>query len=103
LLRAEIHGWKASLQSPDLSVRMTVDTYGRDLGLTLDDQRAQFAAQRGLMISPQTRAAGLFSMTPADVTRTIELLRASGIEIAAERLFDLSLLGEVYAADRSLR
>jgi ABC-type nitrate/sulfonate/bicarbonate transport system substrate-binding protein len=103
LLRAEIHGWKASLQSPDLSVRMTVETYGRDLGLTLDDQRAQFAAQRGLMISPQTRTGGLFSMTPADVTRSIELLRASGIEIAAERLFDLSLLDEVYAADRSLR
>jgi ABC-type nitrate/sulfonate/bicarbonate transport system substrate-binding protein len=103
LLRAEIRGWKASLQSPELSVRATVDTYGRDLGLGLDDQRAQFAAQQSLMVSPQTRARGLFTMSRADVARSIDLLRASGIEIAAERLFDLSLLDDVYAEDRSLR
>jgi ABC-type nitrate/sulfonate/bicarbonate transport system substrate-binding protein len=102
-LRAEIRGWKVSLASPAQSAHITVDEYGRDLGLTLADQTAQSAIQRSLMESPQTRAHGLFSMTPADIERNVRLLRASGITIGARQLFDLSVLNELYAEDPALR
>jgi ABC-type nitrate/sulfonate/bicarbonate transport system substrate-binding protein len=102
-LRAEIRGWKASLASPAESARITVDEYGRDLGLAMADQIAQSNVQRSLMESPQTRARGLFTLSPGDLERNVGLLRASGIDIAAGRLFDLSPLNEVYAEDPSLR
>jgi ABC-type nitrate/sulfonate/bicarbonate transport system substrate-binding protein len=102
-LRAEVQGWKISLASPDLSARITVDDYGRDLGLTLADQAAQSAIQRTLIESPQTRVHGLFSMTPADVERNVRLLRASGITIDAQSMFDLSVLSELFAEDPALR
>lgn len=103
LLRAEIRGWKASLASPAASAHIAVDDYGRDLGLALNDQQEQSAIQRTLMESGQTRAHGLFTMSPAQIDRNVRLLRASGITVAANRLFDLSPLNEVYAEDPSLR
>lgn len=103
LLRSEIRGWKASLASPALSAQVTVGEYGRDLGLTLADQIEQSTIQRTLMESAQTRTHGLFSMTPAQIEHNIALLRAGGVTIAANRLFDFSPLDEVYAADPSLR
>jgi ABC-type nitrate/sulfonate/bicarbonate transport system substrate-binding protein len=103
LLRAEIRGWKASLASPALSAQITVENYGRDLGLTLPDQTEQSAIQRTLIESPQTRRRGLFSMSPAQIEQNVALLRAAGITIAASRLFDFTPLDEVYAADPALR
>jgi ABC-type nitrate/sulfonate/bicarbonate transport system substrate-binding protein len=103
LLRAEIRGWKASLASPAVSAQVTLDDYGRDLGLVLADQLDQSRVQRTLIEAPQTRTHGLFTMTSAQMEQNIKLLRASGITIAANRLFDLSPLNEVYAEDPSLR
>ena len=103
LLRAEIRGWKASLASPALSAQLTVDAYGRDLGLALRDQLDQSGVQNALMRSADTRAHGLFTLTPSRVAQTIALLHASGLSVSAEQLFDLTPLNEVYAADPALR
>ena len=103
LLRAEIRGWKASIAAPAASAKIAVEDYGRDLSLDPAAELSQSAVQASLMQSPQTRAGGLFTLSPAMMKRSVALLHASGIAIAPEQLFDLSPLHEVYAEDPSLR
>ncbi len=103
LLRAEIRGWTRSLASPEQSARLTVEEYGKDLGLDLADQIDQSRIQNRLIQSAHTRQHGLFTLTPEQVEKSVELLRLGGIGISATQLFDLSVLNEVYAEDASLR
>jgi ABC-type nitrate/sulfonate/bicarbonate transport system substrate-binding protein len=102
-LRAEIRGWNACLADPAAAARLAVTEYGSDLGLALPAETAQALVQKSLIESAQTRAHGLFTLQPADVKRSIGLLHASGIDIDAGRLFDLSPLDEVVNEDRAHR
>ncbi|HEY1721550.1 MAG TPA: ABC transporter substrate-binding protein [Magnetospirillaceae bacterium] len=103
LLRAEIKGWKDSLASVEESAKITVEEYGKDLGLKIDDQIDQSKVQNTLIVSDETKKLGLFMASPAQVDKCIELLKVSGVEIAAKDLFDLSVLEEIYKEDPSLK
>ena len=54
------------------------------------------------MVSADTRANGLLTLTDELVAQVISAIGAIGITITAEELFDLSLLQEIYAADPDL-
>lgn len=101
-LQAEIRGWRDAVASPAESARLAVEVYGKDLGLDLAGQTEQAQAQNGLVVSPDTDANGLFTLTPALTGQIITALGDIGISITAEELFDLSLLQEVYAASPEL-
>ena len=101
-LTAEIKGWNDAVADPAGAAALAVDTYGKDLGLDLAGQTEQAIAQNELVVSADTKANGLFTLTEALQTQIIEALGQIGITITAADLFDLSLLDEVYAADPSL-
>ena len=102
-LTAEIRGWRDAVADPAGAAELAVQTYGKDLGLDLAGQTEQATAQNELIVSPDTDANGLFTMTDALVSECIGALAQIGITVTAEELFDLSLLDEVYAEQPALK
>ncbi|MEP7239622.1 MAG: ABC transporter substrate-binding protein [Devosia sp.] len=100
-MRGEIRGWKDSLASPEESARLAVEEYGADLGLDMVDQVDQAKTQDTLIVNDETKKNGLFTMTPELITKSVELLKISGVETTAD-FFDMSILKEIYAEDAKL-
>ncbi|NUU22329.1 MAG: ABC transporter substrate-binding protein [Streptomycetaceae bacterium] len=102
-LRAEIRGWKDSLADPAAGAALAVEKYGKDLGLDVPEQTLESQSQNALILTDDTRANGLFSITDALVEANIQTLKIAGIDVRADQLFDLSLLREVYAENPALK
>ncbi|MGV9410319.1 ABC transporter substrate-binding protein [Nocardia sp. NPDC003693] len=102
-LRADIRGWRDAIADPAESARLAVEVYGKDQQLDLAIQTREAQAQNGLLVSPDTTANGLFTMTDQLIEANIAALAKAGITIAADKLFDLSVLKEVYAEDPALK
>ena len=102
-LTAEIKGWKDALADPQGTADLAVNTYGKDQKLKLAEQVKEAKAQSKLISTPETDANGLFTMTDELVAKNIEALSRSGETITADKLFDLSLIKEVYAEDATLK
>jgi ABC-type nitrate/sulfonate/bicarbonate transport system substrate-binding protein len=102
-LTAEIRGWNDAVADPAGAAKLAVETYGKDLGLDLPGQTEQATAQNELIVSADTEANGLFTMTDALVAECIAALGDIGLTITAEELFDLTLLEEVYAEQPDLK
>ena len=60
-------------------------------------------AQIGLVVTDDTKANGLFTMTDELISDGIEALNSIGIPVTAEQLYDFSLLEEVLAENPSLK
>ncbi len=101
-LKAEIKGWNDVLADPEGAAKLAVEKYGKDLKLDYEDQLKQGKAQNMLVSTADTEANGLFTLTDEFVTKIIAAIGAIGVEVAAEELFDLSLLQEVYAENPDL-
>ncbi|WP_221584957.1 ABC transporter substrate-binding protein [Microbacterium sp. G2-8] len=93
-LIAEIKGWAQVLNDPMTAAELVVDEFGTDLDP--DKTQAGMQAQLDLIVSRDTEANGLFTVTDALQRQTIESLATAGQDVAAEELFDLSLLDEIY-------
>jgi ABC-type nitrate/sulfonate/bicarbonate transport system substrate-binding protein len=102
-LTAEIRGWSDAVADPAGSAKLVVETYGKDLNLDLPGQTEQAAAQNQLIVTADTEANGLLSLTPALRDNVITTLGNMGITITADELFDMSLLDEVYAENPGLK
>jgi ABC-type nitrate/sulfonate/bicarbonate transport system substrate-binding protein len=96
-MKADVKGWTEAIADPALGAKLAVETYGKDNGLDLAGQTASCKASNDLMVTPDTTANGLFTMTPALIRESIATLAAGGIT-ASEDLFDMSVLAEVHAA-----
>lgn len=101
-LTAEIKGWNDAVADPEGGAKLAVETYGKDLGLKLAGQLEQLEAQNELVVTPDTEANGLFTLTDELIGEIIAALAALDITITAEDLFDMSLLSEIYAAQPDL-
>lgn len=101
-LLAEIRGWTDAIRDPNKSADYAVNTYGKDQGLDLAEQVKEANGQIPIIVTAETDANGLFSMSDALVKANIDALAAMGYTIAAKDLFDLTLLDEVYAENPSL-
>ncbi|MBF6218774.1 ABC transporter substrate-binding protein [Nocardia abscessus] len=102
-LVAEIKGWKDAVADPAESARLAVEVYGKDQKLDLAEQTKEAIAQNDLVVSADTAANGLLSMTDALIEQNIAALRTAKIDIKAAQLFDLSVLREVYAENPGLK
>lgn len=101
-LVAEIRGWTDALADPQGGTDLAIDTYGADLGLDPAKTLAGAEAQNELVISAETEANGLFTISEDLQSLTVDSLAGAGIELAASDLFDLSLLAEVYEENPEL-
>lgn len=102
-LKAEVMGWRDSLKDPTLGATLTVEKYGSDLGLTVEEQTLESEAQNELLLTDDTKTNGLFTLTPLLLEEQISTLAKAGIEITAEQLFDMSVLEEMYAENPDLK
>ncbi|MEU6200277.1 ABC transporter substrate-binding protein [Streptomyces sp. NPDC047061] len=101
-LRAEIKGWKANIADPALGAKLAAETYGKGLGLTTKEQTLESKDESELMVSADTKKNGLFTVTQTLIDENIKTLKYGGLDITATKLFDLSILEEVYKEDASL-
>ncbi|GAB3274753.1 ABC transporter substrate-binding protein [Microbacterium lacusdiani] len=99
-LVAEIKGWSDVVKNPEQAADDVVAEFGTDLDpvKTLEAMNAQLE----LIVTEDTEANGLFTITEEMQQATVDSLAGAGIEVAAEDIFDLSLLEEVYAENPEL-
>jgi ABC-type nitrate/sulfonate/bicarbonate transport system substrate-binding protein len=97
LLVAEIKGWHDAILDPATACAYAVQKYGKDQNLVWGEQYAPAVElAKELIVSDDTNANGLFTMTDELVSQNIASLKTMGYDIAADKLFDLSLIDEVY-------
>ena len=101
--KAEIQGWHAALKDPARGANLAVTKYGSDLGLTEDEQVLESKAQNLLILDDRTKTEGIMTVTPEQITENIATLALSGIDITGDKLFDMSVLAEVYAENPDLK
>jgi ABC-type nitrate/sulfonate/bicarbonate transport system substrate-binding protein len=102
-LIAEIKGWKDAVADAAAAAHLAVDVYGKDQRLEVGEQTQEATAQNGLVISPDTQANGLLTITDQLIAQNIEALAKAKIAIKAEQLFDLSVLRELYQEHPELK
>ena len=101
-LKAEIAGWKDNLADPALGATLTVNTYGKGLGLTIPEQTLESKSENELILTADTTKNGLFTVTPALIEANLKTLAIGGISLTQDKLFDLSILEGIYKDDPSL-
>jgi ABC-type nitrate/sulfonate/bicarbonate transport system substrate-binding protein len=103
MLRADIKGWRDSLKDPAAAPKLVVSKYGKDLGLDEHEQTLESNDQNKLVLTADTRANGLFTITDALIADCIKTLSLGGVTISAQKLFDMSVLDEVYKENPELK
>ncbi len=103
-LKATILGWKDSIANPDGGADLALTIYGKDLGLNADKEYYQSKTQNEILVqTEETAANGLFTISDAMIAQNLATLKAAGYTIAANQLFDMSLLKEVYEENPELK
>ncbi len=102
-LTAQVKGWKDAVADPALPAGYAVDVYGKDLGLNLASQTQQSAAQNALVVSADTKANGLLTVTDQLISESMGSLAVGGSSLSASQMFDMSLIKEVFAEDPTLK
>ena len=102
ILKAHVLGWKENIKDPALGAKLTVENYGKDLGLDIEEQTLESKAENELIYTDDVKKNGLFTITDELMDETIASLKLGGIDIAKEDLFDLSLLTELYKEEPEL-
>jgi ABC-type nitrate/sulfonate/bicarbonate transport system substrate-binding protein len=102
-LTAANRGWKDNIKDPALGAKYTVEIYGKDLGLTVEEQTLESKAEVELIYTEDAQKNGLFTITDELIEQTLSTLALGGIEIEKDELFDLSVLDELYTEKPELK
>jgi ABC-type nitrate/sulfonate/bicarbonate transport system substrate-binding protein len=103
MLESDIKGWAESVKDPNLGARLAATKYGKDLGLDEKEQALESAAQNTVVSTADTKANGLFTITDEQIEETIATLALGGLTITKDKLFDMSVLKEVYDENPDLK
>ncbi|GAA1323278.1 ABC transporter substrate-binding protein [Brachybacterium rhamnosum] len=101
-LTAEVRGWKDALADPEESARLAYEVYGKDQGLDPEKETRQARAQNELVVSDETAASGLLTISDELAQKNVELLALAGHEVDASTFFDPTLLQDVFEAQPDL-
>ena len=101
-MKGEVLGWQRLIADPALAARLDVDVYSKGLGYSLKEQTLECKAIASLVDTPDTRAHGLFWMSPDAMSKTIATIRSGGTTITQNQLFDTSVLQDVFRGKSSL-
>jgi ABC-type nitrate/sulfonate/bicarbonate transport system substrate-binding protein len=101
-LVAEIKGWTDAVAAPAQSATYAVDTFGKSLGLAVSEQTREATAQNGLIVTPDSIKNGLFTVSDSLIESNIKALGLMGTPVSAAKLFDMTLLAEVYKENPGL-
>ena len=70
-LKGEIKGWQAYVEDPTAAVDLTVNDYGRDGGLTIEQQTKQAERQMDLLVTPETEENGLLWISDDGISQNL--------------------------------
>ena len=94
---AEIKGWHDNLKDPALGATLAVKKYGKDLEAHVEEQTLESKAQNKLILTADTEdERPLHHHRRAASTRTSTRSALAGIDITEDKLFDMSVINEVY-------
>lgn len=96
LLKSELMGWQQNMKDPKVGAKLTVDKYGKDLGLKLAHEEEENRLQIELMESPTTKAKGLGYMSAEDIDSNLKVLSEMGITSIKKDTYTNELLDEIY-------
>jgi hypothetical protein len=102
-LKAEIMGWHDSIADPVAGPHLAVTKYGKNLGLDEPEQTLESRSQNDLILTSDTMANGIFTITADSVANNIKTLGLGGITIDPKKLFDTSVINEVYQENPELK
>ncbi|MCU1454309.1 MAG: transporter substrate-binding protein [Acidimicrobiales bacterium] len=102
-LMADIKGWHDSLKDPQKGADLAANDYGKALKLDAKEQALESAAQNKLILTTDTMANGIMTVTPALIDENIRTLGIAGLKITAAQLFDMSLINEIYSENPALK
>jgi ABC-type nitrate/sulfonate/bicarbonate transport system substrate-binding protein len=102
MLLAEIKGWTDAVAAPEQSATYAVTQYGKDQSLDQKEQTAEAVAQNELIVAPDSTKNGIFTMSDTLIEANIKALATMGVSITADKLFDMTLLKEVYQENPGL-
>jgi ABC-type nitrate/sulfonate/bicarbonate transport system substrate-binding protein len=95
-LVAEIMGWQANLKNPVLGATLAAKKYGKDQKLTVKEQTLESKDENTVILTSDTAANGLFTISDELLKENIDTLALANINISQDKLFDMSVLSEVY-------
>jgi len=93
-MTAERLGWEATLADPAAAAQLAVSRYGAGQHLDLKQQTREAIAQSQLVADRDTRAHGLFWMSPSKVTNTVRSLALGSVK-ATPSTFSNEILQEI--------
>lgn len=96
LLWGDSRGWAEEVKDPAEGATLGVTVYGKNNGLVLANEIAYAKIQNGIVSTPETAKLGLLSLGPQLIEQNIKSLQAGGIDITAAKLFDDSIITELY-------
>jgi ABC-type nitrate/sulfonate/bicarbonate transport system substrate-binding protein len=105
-MRALILGWEVNEDDPEFAARLSVEKYGVDLGLDINQQIAENETQIPLHRNALTEEKGLFWLDPDRIADEMyPVLEAVGVDPlpALDGLVDLSILEDAYDGKTSMR
>lgn len=100
-LRAEIRGWRDVLADPHLATAVTVDEYGRDLGLNPETTLEACRVGNDLILSGEPRQR-ILALSDEAARANTEIANAGGFDLTVDQLFDLGPVREVHEEDPDL-
>ena len=103
MLRADIKGWHDNISDPTLGAHLAATVYGKDQNLNEAEQVLESKSENILIATTDTRKNGLFTITPELIDENISTLALAGINITKDKLFDMSVLDEVYSENPELK
>jgi ABC-type nitrate/sulfonate/bicarbonate transport system substrate-binding protein len=102
-LVAEIMGWHANLKNPVLGATLAAKKYGKDQKLTVKEQTLESKSENTVILTNDTAANGLFTISDELLDENISTLALANIDITKDKLFDMSVLQEVYEENPDLK
>lgn len=102
-LVADIKGWQDSLKDPAAGPELVVTKYGKDQKLDKAEQTLESKAQNELITNADTKKNGIFTVSDKLLDESIASLALGGVTIDKAKLFDLSLIEEVYKENPDLK
>ncbi len=103
MFKADVQGWFENFKDPAAGATLAAKTYGKSLGLTVEEQTLESKAENSVILTSSTATDGLFTISPQLIDENISTLKIAGIDITKDELFDMSVLTEFYQENPDLK
>jgi ABC-type nitrate/sulfonate/bicarbonate transport system substrate-binding protein len=99
----DIKGWRGSLKDPTKGAELAANKYGKTNNLDVEEQTLESKDQNKLILTDETKANGIYTVSDTVLEETIATLEIAGIKLTADKLFDLSIIDEIYKENPDLK